>query len=383
MTGQAVEAGRSSSRDRAIKFLRGSQSVFVTFVASRLLIIAVILLARAIVVPGEFGHARDWLSVFALWDGRWYINIAQEGYSYQPGAQSNLAFFPLYPLLVRLAMFLFRDALLSSLIVSNFSFLVAMLLFHALVRREFEDARVAHRAVVFLAFSPVSFYFSCAYTESTFLMLALGAFLAARRQRWLIACLCGALLSATRSIGFLIVIPLLVEFAMQNARSGAELKKLIQPRALLFALIPFGLGAYMLFCHLRFDDPLIFMRVHKAWDRNFMAPWYTIANTHYFSVFYRWLFGGTLAVALMLWFSSFWLRVRPSYIVMAGVFIGFNLCWQSLEGIPRFLSVIFPLFLVLGITTTRFKTAYEPLLACSVGLLTICTILFCAGYWMT
>src|SRR5688572_21520650 len=35
------------------------------------------------------------------WDGGWYAQIAQSGYWYHPGAQSPVAFFPLYPLLIR------------------------------------------------------------------------------------------------------------------------------------------------------------------------------------------------------------------------------------------------------------------------------------------
>jgi hypothetical protein len=114
-----------------------------------------------------------------------------------------------------------------------------------------------------------------------------------------------------------------------------------------------------------------------------MAPWYTIANTHHFSLFYRWLFSGTLGAGLLLCFAGFWFKMRPSYIVMAVAFIGFNLCWQTLEGIPRFLSVIFPLYIALGLITTRFRWSYEPLFAASVALLTICTALIANGYWFT
>jgi len=35
------------------------------------------------------------------WDGWWYVNIAEHGYSYRPGHMSAVAFFPVYPLVVR------------------------------------------------------------------------------------------------------------------------------------------------------------------------------------------------------------------------------------------------------------------------------------------
>src|SRR5829696_2781137 len=37
------------------------------------------------------------------WDAWYYVSIATAGYSFDPGQQSNMAFFPLYPLLVRAA----------------------------------------------------------------------------------------------------------------------------------------------------------------------------------------------------------------------------------------------------------------------------------------
>src|SRR5688500_6462153 len=43
----------------------------------------------------------DWLAGWAQWDSCWYHRIASDGYSYVPGMQSTVAFFPAYPLVVR------------------------------------------------------------------------------------------------------------------------------------------------------------------------------------------------------------------------------------------------------------------------------------------
>jgi hypothetical protein len=50
---------------------------------------------------------------------------------------------------------------------------------------------------------------------------------------------------------------------------------------------------------------------------------------------------------------------------------------------PRYFSVEFPLFIVIGLIVARFERAYEPLLAASIALLTLCTVLSANGYWMT
>src|SRR3954470_3995771 len=41
-----------------------------------------------------------WLDVWFQGDAGWYYLIAEKGYSYTPGQQSPIAFFPTYPLLV-------------------------------------------------------------------------------------------------------------------------------------------------------------------------------------------------------------------------------------------------------------------------------------------
>ena len=38
---------------------------------------------------------------FAAWDSGWYFDIAQRGYYWSASGQSSLAFFPLYPMLMR------------------------------------------------------------------------------------------------------------------------------------------------------------------------------------------------------------------------------------------------------------------------------------------
>ncbi|MGO8744660.1 MAG: mannosyltransferase family protein, partial [Thermoguttaceae bacterium] len=42
-----------------------------------------------------------YLEATTRWDAQWYLRIAAEGYFYTPEAESSVAFFPVYPLLVR------------------------------------------------------------------------------------------------------------------------------------------------------------------------------------------------------------------------------------------------------------------------------------------
>src|SRR5262245_54105730 len=51
--------------------------------------------------PHPAGPPGDLPAAFARWDGQRYVEILQNGYSYDPGSASNIAFFPAFPLLGR------------------------------------------------------------------------------------------------------------------------------------------------------------------------------------------------------------------------------------------------------------------------------------------
>ena len=365
------------------RLLDGWRCVLIAFITSRLLVIGVILLSKMIFIPGQFSHPGGLLSILTHWDGGWYLRIAEEGYSFTPGKPSSIGFFPLYPLLIWLLALVLQSAPLAAVVISNCCLLAAALFLNALVRLDYRDQAISCAAVMLLMFSPVSFFFSSAYSESTFLLFSIGAFLAARRGYWLVACLCGGALAATRNVGVLIAIPLFLEYVRQVWKPGSGLKPFLTPRILLFALIPLGLGLFLLFNYVKFGDPFAYVKATAVWGRYFVPPWRTLAGARHFPAFYLWLFGGTLAAAILAWVGAFFLKIRDSYVVWAGLLLAVYLCGNSLEAIPRYLSVLFPLFIVLGIVSVRFKWSYELIFAASTVLLTICTVLSANGYWMT
>ena len=364
--------------------LTGWQWVLIMLVASRLIIFGVIALARLVFVPSGAWHPGGVFSVLLQWDAElWYLGIAREGYTFDSEFPSRMGFFPFYPLLTRAASFVFTDMRIAGLVVSHACFVAAALLFNALINVDYKDQRINRAAVTLLMFSPVSFFFSHAYSESTFLMLSLGAFLAAIKQRWLIACLLGGCLTATRNVGMLIALPLLVEYCRQNWNPALGLRSLVRPRILLFALIPSGFALFMLYAYLKFGNPLAYLAATKVWGRQFVMPWHTLLNAFGLPLFYRYLFGSILLAGISLWIAGFRLKLRTSYLVYASLLMAIYLCGNSLEAMPRYLTVVFPLFIAMGIIATRHQWSYVPMFACSTALLTLCNILSALGYWMT
>jgi hypothetical protein len=115
------------------------------------------------------------------WDTLHYLGLAEHGYVAAGDSRVSLVFFPLYPWLIRLTAFFARDYMAAAFIVSGFASVAAALLFRRLARCD-ESEEVSRNAVWFLFIFPTSFFLHIGYTESLFLALTLGCFLAARKE---------------------------------------------------------------------------------------------------------------------------------------------------------------------------------------------------------
>ena len=204
-----------------------------------------------------FGPVGDALiAPAARWDAVWFLAIADGGYD---GARP--AFFPLYPGLAGLAGLVVRSDAVAALLVSGAAALAALVLVHRLAALELGE-RYARPAVLVVAFFPTSLFLSAMYSESLFLALSLGAFLAARREAWLMAGVAGALAAATRSIGIALVLPLaLLWWEGRRGRDGAWI-----------ALVPLGLAGYCGFLAATGEDPLAPFEAQEVWMRAFAGP---------------------------------------------------------------------------------------------------------------
>lgn len=211
------------------------------------------------------------------WDTTWYAAIASRGYVNPAYA----AFFPLYPLLERIVGLAFhRDVFLAGMLISNLAFLGTLIVLYRFVETEF-DSDTARRATLYLAIFPTAFFFFAAYNESLFLFFALLSVYAMRRGSWWLAGLFGALAVLTRSMGLLLLLVFLYEFArqvlpqVQSERHFYRKLKLLTglPASLL---IPLGLAIYAYYLNLRFHDPLALFHAQVHWRIGPTVPWYAL-----------------------------------------------------------------------------------------------------------
>jgi Mannosyltransferase (PIG-V) len=153
-----------------------------------------------------------------------YLRIARQGYE----TVADSVFPPVYPMGMRLSGFLFsgfltagEGHLLGGLILSNLACIGLFALLYQ-VTAEALDEGAARRAVLFLALFPTSFYLLAGYTESIFILLALGSFWSARRGRFWQAGILGFLASLTRLTGWILIVPLAYEYYRQFLAEGDE-----------------------------------------------------------------------------------------------------------------------------------------------------------------
>ena len=167
------------------------------------------------------------------WDVGWFVRVAQEGYpagyTYDEQghvAANGLAFFPGYPLLVRLGQAVTGASFESAaLIVSWLVGVVAALLVYALGARLY-DRRVGIALLALFSTQPMAVVLSMGYSEGLFVVFAAGALLAAHRGSWLAAGALGLGAALTRPIGAavgvaLAVAALLEVRAIARARASA------------------------------------------------------------------------------------------------------------------------------------------------------------------
>jgi Mannosyltransferase (PIG-V) len=296
-------------------------------------------------------------------DAAWFLRIATGGYAVGDG---SAAFFPLYPMAIKaLAWLPAIGPLGAALIISNACFVGALVMLHGLTRLEGFSDRVARTTVLLIAIFPTAFFFLAPYSEAPFLLLSVSAFWFARRDRWALAALMGALAALTRSIGLLLVLGLAVE-AIQRSRDDA---RPLLPRLAAAAAVALGPALYFLYWAARGDlsAPL---DAQRNWQRVFTLPTRTLVD----AVVDAWRYGtywlidvlvvGVIVIAVIAGVRM----LRAGYLTYALASIAVPLFEplpaRPLLSMPRFVVVLFPSFWVIARAIERERLP-EPLVVAS------------------
>jgi hypothetical protein len=348
--------------------------------------------------------AEPLLSPLARWDAAWYLRIAESGYG---GSDVRAAFLPLYPLLVRAVASPFGASpealLVAAYAVALAAFLGALVLLHRLVSLEL-GRPLAQPVLLLLAVFPAAVFFGAPYSESLFLLLAVGAFYAARTGRWAWAGVAVAGAAATRSAGVLLLLPLAMLWWSSQPRRARD--------AAWLMLGPLGLAAYAAFLGLSEGDAWRFLDVQDAWSRELTVPlagaWdglgaavdgaRQLLSGQRGVVYFEQAAGDPYRIAainLMLFGSLLFAvaacvgclrRLPMAYGVWVAASLVLPLTFpvkpQPLMSLPRFLVVLFPIFMWLAVWSEERRATARVAAVSALGL-GLFTAQFASWHWIS
>jgi hypothetical protein len=316
--------------------------------------------------PDPAAAARGWiftpyrlLDMWFRWDAGWYSTIIKEGYRMVEDVYttSNLAFFPVYPLLVKLLLAPFPQEMITDslmiamgVILSNLMLLGALVLLYKLTLLIFKpagnNAQIAQIAVWLLLVFPSNFFLSSFYTESSFLFFSLLSLYLAKKGKWGWASLAAAVTGATRVVGIMIALPLLWEYLDSIDWKLKNLKGSV----LWLGLVPLGVLMFFSYLYYLTGDFLAAVKVQSAWGRrtsnplrSFLSPaayWPLVTEVDQAAIL------GVIASSLGM------LAHRLEELLPLGIYslllIIPTLFTGTLDSATRFAAVIFPMFMYGG-----------------------------------
>lgn len=302
-----------------------------------------------------YTQAQWWMSLLN-WDARSYISLAEHWYL--PKNAPINAFYPLYPLMVKLAQPLFfGNPGLAAIAISTLCSFAALGVFYHFVKTQW-NAKTAYIASLILLTFPTNFYLHLAYTESLFLLFAIVSIMASLEGQGIPLLFSGIALPLLRPQGFFMVIPSV--FTLLT-------KKLSQQwGVLLVSCIAFGSGMM-----------LYFVAVYLATGSPFAgiaAQEFYLSHNNLLQIIHpiQWLWATFAATTLehlpgtssidRICFVLFLLsligiyRTLPRYLFVYAISIGLlPALLGNLMSFPRYLAAIFPIYIFLAL---RYQKRY-------------------------
>lgn len=282
-------------------------------------------------------------------DTSWYKSIIENGYNLEPmggdrGDSANWAFFPLFPVIIKLLHYVIpvNYDMLAFILNSVFMifFFILAVKYIKLTRNDNTQAVIY---VILMAFGMYNFYFAVLYTEALFVLLLAAFFYCMEKRRYLLMGIAGALASATRNLGvmlvFAVAVHYLCDYFQNNSRFSVKsfFGNLFGNVRLVLgtALIPMGLFSYMLYLYIHVGDSMAFVHIQRAWGKDFINPlrvlFNSLTNINSF-VFY-------LSLVSVWGIYCVWLLIcnkRFTEAVMAVIFVFVPLA-ASVDAMPRYL----------------------------------------------
>ena len=325
-------------------------------------------------------------------DGEHYLAIAREGY-----LPLTYFYFPLYPLIIRSFSLAIGGSYISyavsGLFISNILLLVGLFGLYKLGQMFFDTRQVMLSIVLILVF-PTAFFLGAYYNETLFFALAVWSFYFSLKRRWLFSfALCG-MATATRLVGVALAISLIYEYLIENK------KKIITLTSFLYSALPvFGIVCYSTYLQISTGDFLAFIHnieifggqrtskivlLPQVFYRYFFKIIPAVNYSYFPQVYVTFL---ELAVALLFLLAGYFVykKMKMSFFIFYILAYLIPTFSGSFSSLPRYVLVIFPVFLVAGYYISMVRNKSIRYLIFSLLLLSnfLAQALFVRGYFVS
>ncbi|MBX9396268.1 glycosyltransferase family 39 protein [Streptomyces sp. TRM72054] len=316
----------------------------------------------------RFGGGAHWWDVLATWDGWWYLQVAEKGYDpgplrrLDPGGmftveQNSVAFFPLYPGLIRgtsevTGLGLYGSGILVSVIAS----FVAAAGIYAVISL-LAGARAGTIAAGLWAVVPGAGVEWAVYSESVFVAIAAWCCYCVMKGRWVAAGLLAFVAGLNRPTSAALIGAVGLAALVTLARRESRRKHGVAGPVYAMIAAPLGLLTYVVWVGLSMGELTAYFTLQReGWAHFFDFGSYTLdvlANTAIGEHDYIFAFSvpDLLAVQLVLalpFLIALMLRKRPPLVLVAYTLASIVsvLGTQQIFGnTPRYLLPCFPLLL--------------------------------------
>ncbi len=388
-----IESASASERaaDGSVSWSRARRDGLIAYLASRLVVllgVGIVTSTNAAAVAGREARPasafKGMLDALASWDGAWYLEVVRHGYPRVVPANlpfggdeathaARVAFFPLYPSLVRVVDAVLPGGDVGAAVFTNFLLGFLVVLGIGWLAREWFDDDVARRAMILTAIFPGSFVLSFAYSEALLIVLACACLYWLGRKQWELAGLAALLGGLTRPNGLALAVACAV-VAVVAIRRDREWRALVAP-----LLAPLGFIGFQLFLgHQTGESGVWFRAQREAWHEGYSYGWSTLERIG--RTFTRPLHSPTdlfctLTVAATVVLIVVARRERMPIAAWAYTWavVVLMILPETVTARPRFLMTAFPLIVALAAWWPRRRLELwgYTVAACAVGLMAL------------
>lgn len=325
------------------------------------------------------------LDLWVRWDATRFLVTADVGYE-GPGSFANsYAFFPLFPLIVRVLGFVGIPGPAAGLLISTISSWIALTFLFKLAEEDVA-AGAGRRAALYLAVFPTAVFLIAPYSEALFLAGAIPAFYYARTARWELVGPPAAIAMGTRFAGVFLLLGLVAEALRRKDLSLRD--SVTAALAVVIGLLP--LLGYAAFLSQVKGDPFYFVTEQRiGWGRSFVGPLAAFTNTigrwddptqsTSFLLAYRIeVIAAAVGVAFVVWAL---LKREWGYAVFMGSLLTVLLTSTEYFSIPRILLTFFPAFVFLARATMGRPRLHDAYLMVSTAMAALGVIVYTRGSW--